>query len=225
MSNSPEITDDCVAIAFYGIVSDSASLASLYSDVIEWFNLVGCLPDKLAVKAPGFSGNPVGFARSHSRLCKRGFSEIKSLYVAALLPDAEIPVVDWWATVSIRLDYEPSFVLEARSSVTTLDDDRLKRLVESCVSLLNPVYGIGYHREHDKGPGFYAIGLNYVTMDNLTGDDDAEAISRWGDVGMANEVYMSWFSVNWNFGWFELVRVGRLPVEGIAASCREGLSL
>ena len=34
-----------------------------------------------------------------------------------------------------------------------------------------------------------------------------------------------WFSVNWNFVWFELVRVGRLPVEGIAASCREGLSL
>ena len=36
---------------------------------------------------------------------------------------------------------------------------------------------------------------------------------------------LSWFSVNWNFGWFELVRVGRHPVEGIAASCREGLSL
>jgi len=36
---------------------------------------------------------------------------------------------------------------------------------------------------------------------------------------------VSWFSVNWNFVWFELVRVGRLPVGKIAASCREGLSL
>jgi len=39
------------------------------------------------------------------------------------------------------------------------------------------------------------------------------------------QLKLYWFSVNWNFVWFELVRVGRLPVEGIAASCREGISL
>ena len=191
MTAERDITNDCVAIAFYGVTADPTSLASFYSHLIEWFDSVECPPDRIAVEGVGFSGNPVGFARTHSRLSKGDFSQVKAIETYSMLQNGRKPLVDWWATASISFDYKPAFVLEARSSVTTLEDDRLMRLIDNCVSILNPVYGIGYHRDHDKGPGFYAIGLNYVTMDNLTGDDpkEVEAVSKWGYVGMTNEVY------------------------------------
>src|SRR5438093_13355811 len=144
MTAKRDITSDCVAIAFYGITSDTHSLTSLYNDLVEWFNSVECPPDKLSVHGPGFGGKPVGFARAHSRLCKQRFSEITSLSVFAMLPSGQLPTVDWWAIASLDLANNPWFVLAARSSVTTLEDDRLARLITSCVSRLNPVYGIGY---------------------------------------------------------------------------------
>jgi hypothetical protein len=78
--------------------------------------------------------------------------------------------------------------------VTSLEDDRLDRLLKSFVSSLKPVYGISYHRGHDEGPLFYALGMNYAPTAELAvrpkeGEDTALAISRWGDLGMVKEVY------------------------------------
>ena len=190
MTLDREITEDCVAIAFYGICDDPASVMQFYHDLICWYNSVGCTPDKMAVVGSGFSGKIIGFEKSHLHLRKKGFATIKSVEAFAMLPNGELPTVHWWATASLSLDYMPHFVLQARRSITTLEDDALGRLIESCVTNLNPNCGIGYPRDHNKGPGFYAIGLNYGN-DATRGHayEEKLTISRWGNIGMKEEVY------------------------------------
>jgi hypothetical protein len=190
-----EVTNDCIAIAFYGVTANAAALGSFYKMLIEWFNSVKCPPDKLSVEGPGFSGKIVGFSRTHTRLQRQGFSGVTSIDVFATLPNGEIPVTDWWAKSYLNLQYKPCFVLAARRSVTSLEDDRLASLVKGCVSLLTPVYGIGYHRNHDKGPIWYAIGLNYsrTAEEAVRMSEETTAISWWGDRAMGKEVYREGF--------------------------------
>jgi len=186
-----EITRECVAYAFYGIQPEAEMLKSFYGELIEWFSSVECPPEKLGVDAPGFSSKLIGFARGHSRLCKLDFAQVESIEMYSLLPDAEIPLSHWWATASISVDRTPTFVLAARCSVAMLEDCGLTRLIESCIRNLNPAYGIGYHRNHDEGPAFYAIGINYAQTpeQDASASDERESISRWGDVGLVDEVY------------------------------------
>lgn len=191
MKSDQEVTADCNVNAFYGIHVSAESLKSFYNDLIKWFVAIRCPPDKLSIKGPGFSGKPVSFGRTHARLSKDDFTQLESINIYSMLPDGKIPTVDWWATASISLKRNPFFFIQVRSSLVALEDERTIRLVEKCASALNPEYGIGYYRNHNKGPGFYAIGLNYVTIDNITGDADeeAETVSKWGYEGMTREVY------------------------------------
>lgn len=197
MVNHNPAHDDCVALAFYGLDLDGQALAGFYSDLIEWFNAVGCPPDKLSVDGSGFSGKPVGFARGNSRLSKRGFSSITSLCVFSMLPQGQIPCVDWKATASVSMETPPvsaCFALAPMVSVATLENTHLARLVDSCLSRLRPAYGIGYHRLHAEGPQFYALGMNYASTVEAavpTGEayEAALAISRWGDLAMVKEIY------------------------------------
>lgn len=192
MKSDQEVTNDCVAVAFYGIQANATTLKSCYVNLIEWFESVECTPNKLAVDGPGFSGKPIEFAGVNSRLYQKGFSEIDFISAYSMLPTGELPTVHWWATAAVRLDNKSYFFVQARSSVTSLGDDPLKRLIESCIANLNPAYGIAYHRNHDKGPGLYAIGLNFSTLDNVGVDDNEQeeaAVSKWGQWAMADEVY------------------------------------
>jgi hypothetical protein len=188
-----KITNDCIALGFYSVAADSNDVQLFYNEVIAWFNAVQCPPDKLSVHGKGFGGKPVGFAKTNARLFKQGFSDVKAFTVTKMLPDGAIPVLDWWAgaTLDLGVGLRPYFALEARASVSTLEDDALTRLIASCLSNLKPVYGIGFHRNHDQGPGFYAVGVNYGSpvQETPIGYDEALTISRWGDLGVVKEVY------------------------------------
>ncbi len=186
-----EVAEDCMAIAFYGVQADAETLGAFYAVLIDWFNAAGCPPDKLSVDGSGFGGKPVPFGNADKRLRKKGFSGVDSFDVYAMLPKGTTPTVDWWATASLSLDYKPSFFVQARRSLASLEEPSVSNFVEKCVAALTPVYGIAYYRDHSRGPGFYAIGLNYVTPDNVIGDDpeELEAVSKWGYVGLNSEVY------------------------------------
>jgi len=196
MNSHREVTDDCIAIVFYGIDPDAGSLLKFYVDLIDWFQQVECPADKLTVKGPGYSGKIVGFKRSDSRLRARGFSEIDSFEVYSILPGSTNPGTYWWATAHLCwLERHSYFVLQARSSVTTLEDDRLARLIASCAAHLKPAYGIGYHCDFNKGPFFYAVGVIFTTNYGSTETpprDEAEkkAIGGWGLVGCHECVYL-----------------------------------
>lgn len=192
MTPDREITQHCIAVAFYGIGgAGSNSVAEFYKDLIAWFNSAQCPPNRISVDGTGFSGENVGFARTHSRLLKQGFSGVKKVTVYAMLPDGHIPTVDWCAVAFLWRDYHPCFVFSARTSITTLGDSRLARLILRCISKLKPVYGIAYQRDHDKGPPFYATGVNYGLNVAPSAEEweDGANIQAWGDVGMAKEVY------------------------------------
>ncbi len=191
MTSNRELSEDCVALAFYGVACESADVGGFYTDLIAWFNSVECPPDKLSVHGVGFGGKPVGFSRTHGRLAKRGFADVSSFTVFAMLPDGAIPTVDWSAIAFLWITNKPCFVLSARASVTTLDDDRLKRLTMSCIQRLTPAYGIGYQSKHNQGPQFYATGTNYGAKTSFTSEeyDEGLSVQAWGDVGMTEEVY------------------------------------
>ena len=193
MKPTHEINNDCVAFAFYGVVGTAESIGTFYNDLIVWFNSVGCPPDKLSVHGTGFGGKPAVFAKTHARLSKQGFSDIKGITVFSMLPDGTVPTLDWWAISSLDLGValRPYFILTARASITSLEDVAVARLVSSCVSNLNPAYGIGFHRNHDQDPWFYAAGMNFSSGGQGTADkyEEALTVSRWGDLGMVEEVY------------------------------------
>ncbi|MFT5525572.1 MAG: hypothetical protein ACI9HK_003542, partial [Pirellulaceae bacterium] len=154
----------------------------------------GCLPDRLSVQGKGFGGKPVAFANGDSRLQKRGFSDVKSVSVFAIVPDGAIPTLDWWAIASLDLGVglRPYFGLAARASVSKLDDEPLRQLTRSCISNICPKYGIGFRRKHDQGPLFYAAGVNYSSspgQESPSAYEGALTVSRWGDLGMVEEVY------------------------------------
>ena len=190
MATQREITKDCIAVAFYGIHANATSRKSFYLHMVAWFDSCECPIDKLSVHGPGFSGKPVGFAKGHERLLREGFADIESLSLFAMLPEGRLPTVDWWATGYLNFHYKPCFVLAARKSVTTLEDDRLAKLEANCLSELQPEYGIAYPHDHDEGPSFYAIGLNYGGA-IVTGQayEDKLTVSKWGAIGMKDEVY------------------------------------
>jgi hypothetical protein len=194
-----ELTNDCVGLAFYGISYDSGCAKNVFQELIEWFGAVECPPDKIAVHGPGFGGKVVGFDRVNARLLNNGFAGVSSFTIISTTPHAEIPSLDFWATASVGVSAGTSavsyFALATRASVSGLDDEPLKILIERCLKQMKPGYGIGYHRNHDQGPWFYAAGVNYGTpiQETPVSREEALSISRWGDIGMVEEVYNKGF--------------------------------
>jgi hypothetical protein len=186
-----EITNDCVAFGFYSIDATARTLGVFYGDLVAWFDAVQCPPDKIAVQGSGFGGKPITFSRGDARLRKKKFSEVKALSLAAMLPDGVYMPLEWWATaaVDVGLGLRPYFVLAARAPVTTLDDEAVTKLITSCVYNLRPAYGIGFHRNHDQGPLYYAGGLYYGPIPADDEEDEALTICRWGDLAVVKEVY------------------------------------
>jgi len=194
MSSKQDITSDCIGIAFYGIDTSPEGARALYEEIIGWFDRVHCPPDKLAIQGKGFGSKPIAFSNANTRLMKRGFADIKAITVYSMLEDGQIPILDWWATavLDVGLGLRPYFALAARASVSTLDDAPICQLIRSCVSHICPQYGIGFRRRHDQGPLFYAAGVNYSPssgQESPCSYDEALTISRWGDLGMVEEVY------------------------------------
>jgi hypothetical protein len=193
MSTDRQITPNCIAVALYGTHGDSSAMADFYNELIKWFMSIGCRPDKLSVRGHGHSGKPNEFENAHSRLCKKGLSGVEEFGIYSMLPGGVTPLVDWWAIATLRTKYHPCFILSARTSVATFEDEGLMQLIQDCASKLNPSYGIGLHREHDKGPAFYLTGLNYTTKASFSDEEleEAAAVAGWGDIGLEKEVYKS----------------------------------
>lgn len=166
MSDDREVTEDCIGFGFYSIRRDSSSLESFYGDLVKWFDEVACPPDRLALYGKGFGGKPVGYSRANARLYKTGFNQLNGFCVFAMLPEGVIPILDWWITAAVDFEMalKPYFAFAARTSVASLEEESVLRLMESCCQHLRPAYGIGFTRPHARGPWFYAAGMSYDTI-------------------------------------------------------------
>lgn len=184
------ISEECSALAFYGIEPSPKAAESFYHTIVKWFNEQGCPPDKMGVTGPGHSDKVISFRRGNAKLLKAGFEGITDIELISTIPGARIPGHDYYLTATYDgRDKSLKADVVARSSIATLSPTSMLPMARTLAQHLNPAYGIGYRREHRLGPELYASGICMGL--GLTGADDEEAmnISRWGYVGIVKQVY------------------------------------
>jgi hypothetical protein len=182
-------SEECSAIAFYGIEPSANAAEKLYHRLIMWFQELGNPPDKIAIKGLGYSGKLVPFIRGNTSLHKAGFDGIIVFELVCTSPNAQIWGRDFELTASYNADDGGLHAdIIARSSVASLSPTSMLPIATAMCQILKPSYGIGYRRERSLGPELYAIGLAKGL--GLTGADYEEAvhISRWCD-GMDDRVW------------------------------------
>jgi hypothetical protein len=83
---------ECSVVAFYGIQMGPEGLEELYAHLIQWFNALGGLPDKLGIRGDGFSGKVNSFNSMDARLKKSGFQSVRGLSIYTLEPGGSVPL-------------------------------------------------------------------------------------------------------------------------------------
>lgn len=183
-------SEECSAVAFYGLVTSDDSLVRFYERLREWFMDMRIGVDLLGVRGVGHAGRPVSFEHASASLQSAGFHAVDDLTMFSLLPHAKIPVDDFVALATIsRVDQYALWTI--RSSLVSLSRDEMLPLVRKVAEAVRPAYGIGYRRAHRFGPAMFAIGITQGLGLGLMGDafEEARAISRWGDMGMVRRVW------------------------------------
>jgi len=158
----------------------------MYDNIVEWFRILGQPPDRLGVAGKGFSGEARTFSRINSQLQKKGFDHVESFSLTTLTPGGTIPVCEWSVTAEIASYFSYS-LFAARSSLLTSFDQSMLPLAQKAIKELKPNYGIGYRRDIQQGPVFYALGV----LQGLPFSEDEEEgfrIARWGNA-MKDELY------------------------------------
>jgi hypothetical protein len=189
---SQAISDECSAIAFYGVEPSPKAAEAFYHAVIQWFNELGHPPHRIGITGPGHSERKVSFDRGIAKLRKKGFMGVTDVELVCDIPGTQ--------------SHEPGYLLSAifngrngglhahvvaRSSLARLSPTSMLPLARTLAQDLKPAYGIGYRRECRFGPDWFAMGINYGVEGVPTGDAREETmnVSRWGYVGIVKQVY------------------------------------
>jgi hypothetical protein len=197
-------SDECSAIAFYGIAPGVRTLEGVYQAVARWFEGVGYRPDRAAVGTPGLKPRWTTLRGAERKLKGLSDRSVASFELVSLLPGARIPQNDYFLVASASLKY--SYVdLVCRSSIARLSRAALLPIASQIAETVEPAYGIGFCRPHHLGPPMYAIGivqgLGLPSQRTAAEDAEASSISHWGDgvfarvweKGLLRDVYP------WNF--------------------------
>lgn len=196
LNNIKSFSEDCSAIAFYGIDLTKDSLEQIYYTASQWFVELGCPVEKVSVNGLGYGRGWTSHKHASAKLKKNGFRDITGLTMVSLIPDAEIPMNDYLATfaVSMRNAYA---LFVCRSSVVSLSCPVMFPFFQKVFRIIKPAYGIGFDRLHRLGPGLFAIGIcqglgsseNCIHSEMTEAEQkEADSISRWGN-GMTSRVW------------------------------------
>jgi hypothetical protein len=190
-TDSKTISEECSVVAFYGIEPSEKAAESFYCTMVEWFNELGCPPDKAGVTGPGHSDTIVSFTRVNAKLQKSGFADVSDIELISTTPGAQIVAHDYYltATYNGRDENWYAFIV-ARSSLVTLSPTSMLPVARTLIQGLKPSYGIGYEMEHRRGPEWDVVGFGYGG-EILTGEayEEARNRARWCDMGMVHQVY------------------------------------
>jgi hypothetical protein len=201
---SNAVSDQCSALAFYGIRPSLKAAEAFYHTMVKWFTDLGHPPDKAGVTGPGFGTQLGSFGRFDSKLKRTGFRKVTGVTLIATTPGAKIWGSDYDLSASyMGEDDELVADIVARSSLATLSAKSLLPVAREVAGILKPVYGIGYTRARRLDPVCYAIGLNFDPGD-LTAEEEAEQdwIGTWGETLFADQVYRKGILrdvYRWNF--------------------------
>jgi len=194
------ITEECSALAFYGIKADLSLIGGFLDTIDTWFVEHGRSLTHLAARGPGFSGKTGPADATIRRLRGADLTQLSSLTLISALPDAIIPMNDYAMFADCLKPYSQLSVA-ARSGIEPFGSHSFRSLAARLVDVARPAYGIGFRRGHRLGPASYAAGL--VQGLEPIGWQDIEAlnISFWNDArrervweqGIIRDVYP------WNF--------------------------
>jgi hypothetical protein len=201
---SKGISDDCSAVAFYGIRPSAQAVEAFYHTMVKWFGELGYPPDKAGVTAPGFGSQIGSFARFNAKLAKTGFRSVTGVNLVATTLRARDWESDYYVTASyMGGDDELTAYVVARSSLATLSATSMLPVARVVAKILKPVYGIGYTRLHELYPDCYAIGL-LIDRGELSGDAlrEEEEIAAWSETLFTDHAYRKGILrdvYRWNF--------------------------
>jgi hypothetical protein len=193
MIEQKPLSDEFSVLAFYGISHSAAAGERFFARTVQWFQSLGYAPDKLAVSHADRSGNILSFSRNAAKLQRSGFEDVSAFELYATTPDAKV----WWSDCFLSADYESvkagtHVFVTARSSIAMLGDASMAQMAQAIVSILRPMYGIGFNRQKKFGPGMYVIGVLKSPPGHISSGLEYEEelrICRWGDEGMVRQVY------------------------------------
>lgn len=202
-------SEDCSALAFYGVGASENAVFAFYECMIKWFQQLGYPPDKIAIGRQGRDAKWTSFLRGNAKLQQTGFVGITNIEMVSLVPEGRIPVNDYLLNVGFFPKHScATFV--SRSSIVPLKRVDMLPVAKCMAKAINPAYGIGYTRQHRQGPAMYAVGicqglgsngLNIPGQMSPKEEAEADRISNWGngiearvwDRGLLRDIYP------WNF--------------------------
>lgn len=190
MNSKPDF-NEYSTIVFYGLDNGHDKLADAFETLVDWFQAENLSLDKLKVRGPGFSGKLNNFDSTAKKARTNGFSNMSLFAIYSIAHEYETVLQDWVATSSVRLDHENYCVVSAGSKILNMRSKKTFKLLSDLASSLRPAYGIVYFMERMQGPTLYAIGLNYASSIDaaVAQTQEKENITKWGDIGMTDEVY------------------------------------
>jgi hypothetical protein len=186
---SEKISEECSAVALYGIDPRAKAVESFYRTVVQWFTDLGYPPDKVGITWPDRFGKLISFARGDAQLRKARF-EVRGIEILSSTPDA-LTGHGYFLEASCDWDPECSYAdVVARSSLATLSAVSMLPLARSLAQDLNAAYGFGHRMPHGDGPEWYVCGIGHGGK-ILSGKAYEEACNqaRWGDMAMPMQLY------------------------------------
>ncbi len=179
--------EPCFTVALYGTALAQGDILALAGEVVELCRATGQPPTHLTVTARGFGEKPLLFARAWKRLHRAAPETLRSVELYSLVEDWNT-LSGWTATCAIDQD-DDYFLLGAGLSTMPDAEQRIVALARRWLDRIRPAYGIGFFREHGRGPDGYVIGLE-CGLDVYSGPEyeEAGATNRWMD-GMDEAVY------------------------------------
>jgi hypothetical protein len=208
-TTSKTISEECSVIAFYGIEPNVQVAERLYHTMVEWFTDLGYPPDKVGITGPGHSNKVVSFSRGNAKLLKRGFEGVTDFELLSTISETLRVQHNYHLTAIYNGRAKRLYALVvARSALATLSPTSMLPIARVMAQELKPGYGIGYRREHRRGPEFYVFGIcrglgfgGYGVNLSEAEREEASSISRWSNAmdeqvwreGTLRDVYP------WNF--------------------------
>lgn len=191
----------CFTIAFYGINFENCSLSDFYASVDREFDRRHVGITSIGIQLPKAARRRNSSKDSGDKILRSAESEGVSGFSVASSPlDAEFPMLEYDAAANISVEGRYASVT-FRSDLINSDNLSLEDFASSLVGILRPAYGIGYHRELNRSPGLYAVGI--LGSQNPFDLDEMESlnVSFWNSAmdenlwerGLLRDVY------EWNF--------------------------
>jgi hypothetical protein len=191
-------------IGFYAFNNTGGVAEALYRATLRWCDRLRCPPH---IMGTSYDKKLISFKRSNSKLEKIGFSNVEYFQLVSLPPDAKHELEG--DNFQIVADFKrQTLTISARTSIASLTKGSLLPLAQEAADILQPEYGIGFHRDERFGPTFYVSGVGCFPASWKPPESEEEEekmwaeIGGWGSYGLPNHVWQHGFIRSvypWNF--------------------------